>query len=176
MAESVGALRGIDGVAVVYREKDLDESERSSLGLEIADRGVPLIVASNAALAEALGAIGLHLAADDPSTSYGGLVGRSCHDGDEIERARAEALDYVTLSPVFETPSKPGYGPGLRLVGLSRAAGSASMPVYALGGVTPANARECIDAGAAGVAVMGAVMSSGSPTDVAHRLVEAVSL
>ena len=175
LAESVGALRGVDGIAVVYREKELEDPERLRLGREIADTGVPLIVSSDAALAGDLGAIGVHLAADDPSSSFGGLVGRSCHGDNEIEQAGAEALDYVTLSPVFETSSKPGYGPGLRLVGLSRSSASASMPVYALGGVTPANAGECIGAGATGVAVMGAVMSSPSPADVVNRLVEAVS-
>ncbi len=175
LADSIGALGGIDGLAVVFREKDLGLDQRSRLGAEIVGAGVPLIVSSSEALAIELGAVGVHLAADDPPVSFDGITGRSCHDQHEIESAAAESLDYVTLSPVFETSSKPGYGPGLRLGGLTRAAGSAPMPVYALGGVTPANARECVAAGASGVAVMGAVMSSSSPADVVRRLLEAVA-
>lgn len=174
LAETVSALVGIDGVAVVFREKDLDGEDRAALGAEVAAVGVPLIVASDPDLASSLGAVGLHLAVGDAPADFGGFVGRSCHDVDEIEDATRQAVDYATLSPVFETPSKPGYGPGLRLGGLARASGSAGMPVYALGGVTPANAAECVTAGAAGVAAMGAVMRSADPAGVVALLLAAV--
>ena len=85
-----------------------------------------------------------------------GLVGRSCHDGGEVAAAAAEGAHYATLSPVFASRSKPGYGPPLGLPALAQ---PFAIPVYALGGVdTPERAYACVDAGAAGVAVMGAVM------------------
>jgi thiamine-phosphate pyrophosphorylase len=74
-----------------------------------------------------------------------------------VSAARDEGCDYVTVSPVFPTPSKPGYGPPLGLAGLARLTGSAP-PVYALGGIRPGDAPGCLAAGAHGVAVMGPAM------------------
>lgn len=203
LAEVVGSLGGLD-VAVVLREKDLDPPDRAETGREVADAadrgGIPLLVASDPDLAEALGADGLHLAGDDPAPSWiasGGpghpghtghagsarharhagrpdrpvTVGRSCHCDVDLDRAASEALDYVTLSPVFETASKPGYGPPLGLEGLARFILAAELPVYGLGGVAPGRAAACILAGAHGVAVMGAVMAAPEPRAVAEALV-----
>ena len=174
LVETVAALVEVDGLAVVFREKDLGTADRHRLAAQVAETGVGLIVASDAELAADLGAAGVHLAADDPLPRASRLLGRSCHDLGEIEQAQREGVDYATLSPVFETPSKPGYGPGLRLAGLSSASGAVSLPIYALGGVTPANSAECINAGATGVAAMGAVMAAGDPGDVARRLLDTV--
>jgi thiamine-phosphate pyrophosphorylase len=74
---------------------------------------------------------------------------------------------------VFATDSKPGYGPALGLDGL--AAGRRAvpgLPVVALGGVEPGRARACVEAGAAGVALMGAVMRAGDPAAVVRSVVE----
>jgi thiamine-phosphate pyrophosphorylase len=98
-----------------------------------------------------------------------GLVGRSCHDRGEA--ARLSDVDYVTLSPVFATATKPGYGPALTPAGAGRLA--PSVPWLALGGVdSAARARECAAAGAAGVAVLGAVMRAGDPERVARELAD----
>lgn len=84
------------------------------------------------------------------------LVGRSCHHAADLDRALNEKCDYVFVSPVYETPSKPGYGPPLGPVGLA-ALCPPGLPVYALGGVRPDRVAECRRAGAFGVAVMGPV-------------------
>lgn len=89
------------------------------------------------------------------------------------------AVDYVTLSPVYASRSKPGYGPALGLArfaaaaaGLRRAA--APVPVVALGGVaTPAQVVDCLAAGAHAVAVLGAFMRSADPAATAATLVRA---
>jgi thiamine monophosphate synthase len=76
--------------------------------------------------------------------------------------------DYVTLSPIFLTSSKPGYGPALGTHILSV---RASRPIVALGGVDDAaKAAACREAGAAGVAVMGAVMRAADPAAVVKGL------
>ena len=98
------------------------------------------------------------------------VLGRSCHDSDELRRAAGEGCDYATLSPIFATSSKPGYGPPLGPAALSHA----PLPVYALGGVDEANAAACTAAGAAGVAVMGAVMSAPDPAGTVSRLLDAL--
>lgn len=99
------------------------------------------------------------------------LLGRSCHTRAEVGRAAADGVDYVTLSPFAPTPSKPGHGPALD----PAAYAEHPVPVFALGGVTPANARAARDAGAHGVAVMGAVMRAASPGAVIAGLVREVS-
>lgn len=91
------------------------------------------------------------------------LVGVSCHSRAEAAAAGAAGADYVTLSPVFATASKPGYGPALGPDGLAHAARESPLPVIALGGVDPGNVADCLAAGAAGVAVMGAVMRALDP-------------
>ncbi|MEV0393475.1 thiamine phosphate synthase [Polymorphospora rubra] len=148
---------------VVLRERDLPRPERARL----ADRlravlgtvGGRLVVAGP----DPLDGDAVHLAAADPRPSPAPpLVGRSCHDPAELDRLSTE--DYVTLSPVFPTPSKPGYGPPLTVDGLARLIRHSSVPVLALGGIrTAAQVARCHAAGAAGVAVMGVVMSAADP-------------
>ncbi|MDG4763706.1 thiamine phosphate synthase [Solwaraspora sp. WMMD406] len=160
---------------VVLRERDLPRAERVAL----ADRlralldpvGGTLIVAGP----DPLGGDAVHLSAAGPYPPPPlGLVGRSCHD--EAELGRLSTEDYVTVSPVFETPSKPGYGPALGAAGLARLVRAAGRPVFALAGVSTAEqVAACRAAGAAGVAVMGAVMRSADPAAVAHDLVTASS-
>ncbi|MDT0202212.1 thiamine phosphate synthase [Nocardioides sp. AE5] len=99
-----------------------------------------------------------------------GVRGRSCHDIAEVRRAAAEGVDYVTLSPFATTPSKPGYGPPLD----PSAYADHPIPVFALGGVTLDNAARAREAGAHGVAVMGAVMRADDPAAVVARLLEEV--
>lgn len=114
-----------------------------------------------------------HLAAAArPATS--GAFGRSCHDAAELAAAQAAGAAHATVSPVYPTASKPGYGPALGLDRLADLCAGTSFPVYALGGIdTPDRVRECLAAGASGVAVMGAVMRADDPGAVARRLVEA---
>ena len=82
---------------------------------------------------------------------------------------------YATLSPVFPTAPKPGYGPPLGLAGLARLARTVpDLPVYALGGIDAASAAACRGAGAAAVAVMGAVMRAAEPEAATRELLAAV--
>mgnify|MGYP002084332812 CR=1 FL=1 len=67
------------------------------------------------------------------------------------------------MSPVFATDSKPGYGPALGAEGLAALVSDALLPVYALGGIRADTVAACLTAGAAGVAVMGAVMGAEDP-------------
>jgi hypothetical protein len=117
-----------------------------------------------------VGAAGVHLAATDPVCAVETLVvGRSCHRVGDIGAAAASGAAYATLSPVFETASKPGYGPAL---GPAALAGH-PVPVYGLGGVDAAGAAACFAAGAAGVAVMGALMHAPDVADATVALLDA---
>lgn len=109
------------------------------------------------------------------------LVGRSCHDLAELRRACTDGLDHVTLSPVAASASKPGHGPaigagGLRdLMATVRAECTEPPVVLALGGVDASNAGSWLEAGADGVAVMGAVMGAADPAATTRAIVESVA-
>ncbi|MFE9653780.1 thiamine phosphate synthase [Micromonospora sp. NPDC006431] len=158
---------------VVLREKDLPRAERLALAVELrsvlADVGGTLIVAGT----DPLDGDAVHLPAAGPYPPPRlGLVGRSCHDEAELHRLTTE--DYATLSPVFPTQTKPGYGPPLGAAGLAELIRVSPVPVLALGGIeTPEQVEACVEAGAAGVAVLGAIMRAADPTEAAATLTRA---
>jgi thiamine monophosphate synthase len=156
--------------AVVLREKDLPADARAGLAARLArilePVGGVLITAGAPAPGDHESCV--HLADRDEFPAVRPrLVGRSCHSADEVARATAQRCDYITVSPVFLTASKPGYGPALGIAGLEALAASGP-PAYALGGVRPDAVPACLHAGARGIAVMGAVMHD--PTVVSDYL------
>lgn len=155
---------------VVLREKDLPDDRRLALAAELAEVAPGLVVAGR--LPGWSGPVHLSRAESLPAHDRPPLVGRSCHGADELAAAAAECVDYVTVSPVFPTTSKPGYGPPLRPSGLAALCATTTLPVYALGGIrTPEDVRACRSAGAAGVAIMGAVMRAPDPTRFLQELI-----
>ncbi|WP_033342837.1 thiamine phosphate synthase [Catenuloplanes japonicus] len=167
-----GSVRG-GARWVLLREKDLPATTRRRLADELrailTPAGGRLIVAGP----DPLGGDAVHLSAAGPFPPPAfPLVGRSCHDEGELSRLTTE--DYVTVSPVFASRSKPGYGPELGPAGLRRLSSRTPAKVFALGGVeTGAQVRVCLDAGADGVAVMGAVMRASDPAALVAELVSA---
>lgn len=173
---------------VVVRELDLPEHQRAALAQSVVGLGATVI----SARCPLPGAVGVHLPASDwrGSGDWRGsadaeypvrpecsdhnsalqLVGRSCHSGEEVRRAAAAGAAYATLSPYADSASKPGYGPPVRSGELA----GHEIPVYALGGISFDNARVAVDAGAHGVAVMGAVMRSADPGGTVSRLLDEV--
>ena len=79
-------------------------------------------------------------------------LGVSCHSLGEAQAAESGGADYLVLGPVFETPSKLGYGPPLGLEKLQIVASRIRIPVLALGGITVERVRPCLEAGASGIA------------------------
>jgi thiamine-phosphate pyrophosphorylase len=183
MVVRAAARGGAD--TVVLRDKDLTGEERLAVGRTVVealvDTATRLVVASDVALAQQLGASGVHLAQGDESIDARDrgelIVGRSCHDRDQVAAARAEGIDYITISPVFFTASKPGYGPALGPDGaVALLADGADVQVaYGLGGIAPDNAAACLRAGLSGIAVMGGVMASADPRRTVTELVAAVT-
>ncbi|MFG1897223.1 thiamine phosphate synthase [Micromonospora zamorensis] len=167
-----GAVAG--GVRwVVLREKDLPRAERAALAVDLrailADVGGTLVVAGP----DPLGGDAVHLPAAGPyPPPTHSLVGRSCHDETELNRLTTE--HYATVSPVWPTKTKPGYGPPLGPAGLRKLVRISNVPVLALGGVeTPEQVTACVKAGATGVAVLGAIMRATDPTETAASLTSA---
>ena len=154
--------------AVVVREHDLPAASRAALVADLAAID-GLTVISSRTRDPAVAAV--HLASDQPQPDEGRWWGRSCHSVAEVRRAAADGASYATLSPYAATRSKPGYGPPLP----AGAFADLPLPTYALGGITPANARAARARGAHGVAVMGEVMRADDPAAVVADLVAALS-
>jgi thiamine monophosphate synthase len=163
LPEVVEAALAGGAARIILRERTMEYAQRRALAHQLRRiAGDRLVVAGP----DPLGGAAVHLAAADPLV-MGGLVGRSCHDAAELGRLSTE--DYVTLSPMYPTATKPGYGPALTPSGA--AALRSPVPWLALGGVTsPARAAECAAVGAAGVAVLGAVMRADDPAAVVRSL------
>ena len=168
---------------VSLREKDLAANERRRLAEALLKRAesyrARVGVHDDVALAASLGLRGLHLptggnvAAAKRLVDPRCLIGRSCHSDQEIAAAETSGADYATLSPIFLTSSKPGYGPALGLERLAAAANGTSLPLVALGGISTSQAAACRDAGAKGLAVMGEIMRADDPSRTMRALVEA---
>lgn len=156
---------------IMLREKDMAPRARLRLTRQLAALAVPagaiLSVNGDLAAAALTGAVHLPWGQSVPEArdALGPdvLIGVSCHSRAEAAKAAAAGADYVTLSPVFPTASKPGYGPPLGLDVLAGTVRQVPLPVVALGGVDRTNAACCLSAGAAGVAIMGAVMQARVP-------------
>lgn len=162
---------------VLLRERDLAPLQRREMAERLRtithECGAKLSVSADAALAAAVGADGVHLqrvtdVADARKKLPQGWIGVSAHSVADVKLAKEAGADYVTLSPIFPSESKPGYGPPLGLESITQAA-AVGIPVFALGGVTPRSAHSCIVAGAHGLAVMGTVMRAKHPGEAIRQ-------
>jgi thiamine-phosphate pyrophosphorylase len=166
------------------REKDLPPGERRALLGKLVTLGRrfgALVTAHEDIEAVAVtGADGVHLPSGGNLAAARArlpvaLIGASAHSADEAAALLRAGADYLTVSPVFVTASKPGYGPALGLDGLARIIARAPGAVVALGGVTPENVASCLSTGVRGVAVMGEVMRSAEPQLTVECILRAMS-
>ncbi len=101
-------------------------------------------------------------------------IGCSIHNFDEAKKRETEGADFITYSPIYLTASKPGYGPAVGVANLARLAKQVKLPIFALGGITPARVAACMEAGAAGIAVMSGVMSPTGAGEQTKRYLDAL--
>jgi thiamine-phosphate pyrophosphorylase len=157
---------------VQLREKDTPREEIVRLGravLEVTRRyGALLIVNDHPGIAKDIGADGVHVGREDPPVAEtrallgpGVIIGASCYG--DIERAvtaEREGADYVAFGTPFPSPTKPGKGIGTPIGIFQEAKRRVHVPVFAIGGITLANARQIIDAGADGIAIVSGVFGA----------------
>jgi thiamine-phosphate pyrophosphorylase len=121
-------------------------------------QNVTFVVNDDVQAALALLADGVHLGRDDEGLQLaleaGLMVGRSASTPEEASQAEEDGAAYIGAGPVWATPSKPDADPPIGLDGLRQISEVVRIPVIAIGGINPTNARECIEAGAFGVAVV----------------------
>jgi thiamine-phosphate pyrophosphorylase len=174
------AIRG--GVTIVqYREKEaptrrMIEEAAELLGLCRA-AGIPFIVNDRLDVALAVDADGAHVGQDDmPASLARRLLGRrkilgvSAGSTEEALKAVHDGADYIGASPVFSTPTKPDAPPPLGLEGLRHMTRAVRIPVVAIGGITEGSAAAMREAGAAGIAVISAIVAAEDVEAAARAL------
>lgn len=178
------ALRG--GVTIVqYRDKSASTRRMIEEAQEIRRvcrrAGVPFVVNDRLDVALAVDADGVHVGQDDMPARMarrllgeGKLLGVSAASPEEGLRAMTDGADYVGASPIFATPTKPDAPHAMGVEGLRHLARAVRVPVVAIGGVSAENAGTLIAAGAAGVAVVSAIVSADDVEGAARAIRSAV--
>jgi len=142
------------------------------------ERGVPLLINGDAALAQAVGAAGVHLGetAEDLASARGRLgpqaiIGVSCFASLERARAMVDAgATYVSFGAFFPSPTLPDAG--LASIDLLRQSAALGVPRVAIGGITPENGAALVDAGADYLAAISAVFGNAAVRAAARRLAD----
>jgi thiamine-phosphate pyrophosphorylase len=140
------------------RERDLSGRELAEVTRKVLGLRNPgatkILVNDRADVAIACGAHGVHLRDNSPAVALfrrpGFLVTVSCHREEDAEQLNG--ADYILLAPIFKPLSKDDKRPALGTGAITAFVRRSPVPVLALGGITPDNARACVDAGAAGIA------------------------
>jgi thiamine-phosphate pyrophosphorylase len=173
----------VAGGATVVQLRDKQAATRDLIELGRAlhrvtrEADVPLIVNDRVDVALAIDAEGVHVGQDDLPAPLarellgpGRILGVSAGTVEEARQAERDGADYLGVGDVYGTPSKADAGVPIGVEGLARIARSVSIPVVGIGGIGAENAAAVIQAGAAGVAVIRAVIGAVDPEAAAHRL------
>jgi thiamine-phosphate pyrophosphorylase len=153
-----------------YRAKKLSSREMLSHGRElrrVLGPDVTLFMNDRSDLCLAAGFDGVHLGQDDLSPDGARVVlgnrcwvGVSTHNAEQAERANAAPVDYIAIGPTYMTSTKEDPDPVVGLDGIRAVRQIISKPLVAIGGITRANARAVIEAGADSVAVIGDLLQT----------------
>jgi len=141
------------------------------------ERGIPLFVNDRVDVALAVEADGIHLGQTDLPLAMARdlsagrlLIGVSCESVQDAIDAERGGADYVSVSPVFATPTKTDTAPALGLDGVRAVRSAVGVPVVAIGGIGATNAADVIRAGADGICVVSAIVSAPDPRAAAASL------
>jgi thiamine-phosphate pyrophosphorylase len=161
---------GEGGVTLLqYRNKDGDTHQMLVHAREIKrvlEGKVRLIMNDRADICVALGFDGVHLGQDDLPADAGRLVvgerivGISTHNPKQVKEADASPADYIAIGPVFPTSGKKNPDALVGLEGVRKARAATRKPLVAIGGITRANAKAVLEAGADSVAVISDLLSA----------------
>ena len=175
------------GISMVQlRERDLSAKELVAFVREVqavtASPRSQLLINDRIDVALALEGIGIHLRSNSLPVSVarqllgsGRLLGVSVHGVEEARQAESQGADYIVLGPIYETPSKQMFGPPLGIHILEKACSLVRIPIFGIGGVTAARAREMRRAGAFGAAVITAILGADDVESATRELLDAVT-
>lgn len=183
------ARSAADGGATItqYRAKDTDSramiSEARAIVAALAGTEVPLLINDRVDIALASGAQGVHLGRQDmhPVDARAllgpkAIIGATVKNRDDLLTLRGQPIDYACIGGVFATAHKDNPDPPLGLEGFRALRAEAQMllgqlPVGAIAGIDASNARVLMEAGADGVAVIGALFGAENPREAARMLI-----
>jgi thiamine-phosphate pyrophosphorylase len=165
---------------VQLREKDLGREAIDRSGetfRRLADTYSALfIVNDDPHMARDLGADGVHVGQEDLTPAAArevlgpeAIVGLSTHSREQIEAAVEQPVDYLSVGPIWETPTKEGR-PGTGLALIRQAAKIATVPWFAIGGIDTGNAEQVVKAGARRICVVRAIRDADDPAVAAAGL------
>ncbi|MYG80709.1 MAG: thiamine phosphate synthase, partial [Gemmatimonadetes bacterium] len=174
VADVAGVALRAGAPAVQLRDKVLPPRDLLPLARRLrADThaaGALLFVNDRLDLALAVGADGVHLGPDDLPVAAartiappGFLIGHSADDPGSARAAVAAGADYIGSGAVFSTRTKADAGAVIGVGQLAEVVASVNVPVVGVGGITVGRAPEVFAAGAAGCAIVAAVMGAGDP-------------
>lgn len=182
------ALEAVKGGATIVqlREKQLATrpfvEEARRLKEILAPHDVPLIINDRLDVALAAGADGVHIGQEDMPYQLArqlmgpdAIIGLSVETMDEVVQAEAYDVDYLGVSPIFETQTKVDTKGSWGLDGLAAVRATSRHPLVAIGGLKATNIRQVIEAGADAVAVVSAICAASDPQQAARALVALMS-
>ena len=173
---------------IQLRDKDAGEEElraAAAIFRDVADNhGIPFLINDRPDLVVPLGADGVHVGQDDSSVGEArriagpdAIVGLSSHAPEQLAGAEAtqgeDRPDYISVGPVWETPTKLGR-PAAGLDYVRHAAATATLPWFAIGGIGPGNVADVLEAGAERIVVVRAIADAPDPEGAARALAEAL--
>jgi thiamine-phosphate pyrophosphorylase len=179
---AASAVRG-GATMLQVRAKTLGAGALAALTRRIlaASGTVPVLVNDRLDVAIAAGAAGCHLGQDDFPIAEarrivpaGFILGASAGDEHEARRAADAGAHYLGIGPVHASPNKADAGGAIGAAGFARVRAATGLPAVAIGGVTVADVPALLAAGAAGVAVIGAVLGAPDIEAAARALRHAV--
>jgi thiamine-phosphate pyrophosphorylase len=139
------------------------------------------IVNDDPYLAQSCDADGVHVGQDDTSPEEArevlgpdAIVGLSTHSREQIDAAAERPVDYISVGPIWETPTKEGR-PGVGLELIAYAAANAPHPFFAIGGIDPSNAGSVVETGARRLCVVRAIRDADDPSAAAESLRQALA-
>ncbi|THV28687.1 thiamine phosphate synthase [Glycomyces paridis] len=146
-----------------------------------AEYGALCLVNDRVHVAQAVGAGGVHLGADDLPVDAarrilpaGAVIGGTCREPEAARAARRAGATYLGVGPVWGTATKTGLPEPIGLDGLAAVCAAVDLPVIAIGGIDAERARRCREAGAYGVAVVSAVAAASDPGAATAELLAAI--
>ena len=174
------------GVTLVQlRAKELPTRDFLELALKTAkflkSKNIPLFINDRIDIALACGAQGVHLGQEDLPLSYARKIlgkkmriGISVNTVKEAEEAEKGGADYLGVGPVFYTPSKRDLKAILGPSGLKVIREKVKIPILAIGGISAENARETMDCGVDGIAVISALMGAEDISQATRTLIREI--
>ncbi|MGQ9619190.1 MAG: thiamine phosphate synthase [Candidatus Aminicenantia bacterium] len=178
------AVRG--GItALQLREKEISTRDFIEEALKVKElikgERILFIINDRVDIALAVDADGVHLGNEDMPVDMARkilgkkfIIGASAHSVEEAIEKERMGVNYIAVSPVFSTPTKPDAGPPLGLEGIKEMRKFVRVPLIGIGGINKENIEEVIKSGADGVAVVSAIVSAENPYESARELRELI--